>query len=98
MRYAIYHIYDEDDGFGDAVEVEELVALCASKARAEAYAKKHDKTHVYDKPYASLKCGKLVVRDLSHVKVITKENMDESPWEGNSLWVLKYSEEDDENE
>ena len=90
MKYAIYHIYDVDGGFGDAVEVEDLVALCESKTLAEEYVKKHDKTHVYEEPYDVLTCGHLVVRDLSHVKVITKENIEESPWVGNDHWILKY--------
>lgn len=55
--YAIYHIYDEDGGFGDAVCIRDMVGVVwATKEELDAFLKQWDKMEVYDIPYATLTC------------------------------------------
>ena len=78
--FGIYHGYDVDGGFGDAVCQEDLLFVSNSKETAEAYAKKWDNSHVYDKPYANLYCGELFVKELPPL-CVTAETLDVPPWE-----------------
>lgn len=77
--FGIYHVWDEDGGFGDAVQVDELVALCYDKDTADAFVAKHSNKHVYDNPYCCLECGELVARDLGELPVIEPKHIDERP-------------------
>ena len=62
--YLVYETYDEDGGFGDAVTCERVVNAFLHKADADAFKEKYDNPHVYDKPYTSLYCGGLDVREI----------------------------------
>lgn len=53
--YAIYHCYDVDGGFGDAVSQDTLVGICyATQEEIDEFLAEWDKPEVYDKPYADL--------------------------------------------
>ena len=53
--WAVYHCYDEDGGFGDAVSVRDLVGIAkASLLEKEEFLEKWDKPEVYAQPYADL--------------------------------------------
>ena len=67
--YEVYHCFDVDGGFGDAVYEESKVATFESKEDAETFVEKFKNPHVYDSPYADLNCGSLYVRK---AKVISK--------------------------
>ena len=55
--YAIYHIYDADGGFGDAVMEEDHVAtVMATEEEIKVFLKKWDKPEVYEHPYDDLAC------------------------------------------
>lgn len=86
--FGVFHLYDVDGGFGDAVSKSELVAICEDENLANEYAKNFDKTRVYDKPYAELECGTLVVKNLDRVLVVTEETKNVSPWKGNRVAEL----------
>ena len=62
--YAVFHKYDVDGGFGDAIEREDLIRVFDTQGEAEAFKKKYEKPHVYDTPYCELWCGTLEVREL----------------------------------
>lgn len=83
--FGIYHMYDVDGGFGDAVTRDDLIALCDDEKMANEYAERFNATHVYDTPYADLYCGELEVRDLNNLIVITKDNEHTSPWDS-TIW------------
>ena len=59
--YNVYHEYDEDGGFGDAVSQKFLLESFESESDANEYVKEFENPHIYDRPYAALECGKLVV-------------------------------------
>ena len=75
--FGVFHIYDVDGGFGDAVEVKDLILVCVSKEEATEVVKSFSNEHTYRVPYEELKCGKLVVEELP----TTLEN--------NRMWWLK---------
>ena len=51
----VFHEYDVDGGFGDAIPQRDLVGTAfASEYEVDQYLKKWDKPEVYEKPYASL--------------------------------------------
>ena len=52
--YIIYHDYDVDGGYGDAVDQHEILWICKDEEEAKAYVERWDNPKVYDKPYASL--------------------------------------------
>ena len=79
--YAVYHVYETEGEFGDAIGQEELVALCDNETLAKEWAKKFDRTHVYDKSYDELHCGTLLVRSLNDIFVLTEKTKNISPWE-----------------
>jgi len=61
--YSVFHNYDVDGGFGDAVSCTDLVAIFESKVDAEAYVEKYSNPHVYDKPYTELWAGELHIEE-----------------------------------
>ena len=61
--YDVYHCYDEDGGFGDAIPQMELVATFTDKADAVAFVEKYSHPRVYDTPYDALYCNEFVARE-----------------------------------
>ena len=62
--YGIYSCWDTDGGLGDAIGQEELVAVTDSEEVASEYVRKWSCEHVYDIPYAELRCGILHYEEL----------------------------------
>lgn len=62
--YGVYHLYDVDGGFGDAVEQEELVGICDTEEEADDYVTAWDDPYVYEVPYRHLYCGCLIVKEI----------------------------------
>ena len=62
--YGIYHCWDTDGGYGDAIGQEQLIAITDSEDVASEYVKKWSKEHLYDTPYAELSCGILRYEEL----------------------------------
>lgn len=53
--WEVFHCYDVDGGFGDAVGQKDAVGVAyATEYEIDEYLKKWDKPKVYDRPYASL--------------------------------------------
>ena len=53
--YNIYHVYDVDGGFGDAVEQKDFVGFVeATDDEVVEFLAKWDKPEVYDRPYSDL--------------------------------------------
>ena len=63
--YNVMHEYDTDGGFGDAVWQCDLLASFESEEDAKDFVSKYANPHVYDKPYADLSCGELVVEEVT---------------------------------
>lgn len=61
--YSVYHCYDVDGEFGDAVPKEKLVAIFENKADAKAFVKKYHNPYVYYKPYDELYCNAYCIRE-----------------------------------
>lgn len=62
--FGVFHIFDVDGGFGDAIPQEELICTFNSVEEAWDFIKKYEKPHVYDCPYQCLECGQLELREL----------------------------------
>ena len=71
--YNVYHLYDVDGEYGDAVYAETLVAIFASETDAKAFVAKYDNPYVYEKPYQELWCNHYVIRE---TEIITHEEFD----------------------
>lgn len=59
MIYGIFHCYEVDGGFGDAVLMEDLLFVTDSEEIAKAYVEKWSHPYIYDRPYSYLTCGEL---------------------------------------
>lgn len=75
--YGVYHMYDVDGGCGDAIGREDLIKIFATRELADAYAKKWDNTHVYERPYSCLYAGALEVKELP--KLCDETELDVAP-------------------
>lgn len=96
--FGVFHKYDTDGGFGDAIPQKELICIFETLEKAEEFKKKYEDPHVYDRPYAELECGELVIEELptsydeSKFWWIGVDERDEEDFEGFE------DEEDEENE
>ena len=92
--FNVFHLYDEDGGFGDAVGQEELIASFENKSDAEEFANLLSNPHAYNKPYADLSCGYIEVREvdiISHVEFDASKIDKEQYWwteAAHRRWVL----------
>lgn len=68
--YQVKHLYDTDGGFGDAIGCSETIAIFSKPEDAEAFKKKYEKPHAYDKPYSYLFCGELEVVEMEVLESI----------------------------
>lgn len=60
MLYNIFHSYDVDGGFGDAISQEELLfTVDCTEDEVKDFIKKHSHSIVYDNPYSWLEFGNL---------------------------------------
>ena len=87
--YEVVHLYDVDGGFGDAIGREDVIARFAEESKAKEIVEKYAKPHIYEKPYASLYCGELVVHEVE---------LDVYPEEKSMWWLRTKSLEDDWDE
>ena len=71
--YNIYHEYDVDGGFGDAIPESILIATFENADDANAFVNKYSAPEVYDRPYSALWHHKLVV---SETEIITHSEFD----------------------
>ena len=62
--YGVFHRYDEDGGFGDAIPQKDLICIFDSEEKANAFKEKYQNPHEYSEPYDMLYCGELEVREL----------------------------------
>lgn len=72
--YGVFHIYDVDGGYGDAIQQVEMVGITASLKEAEEFVLRYNNPHVYFKPYDKLYCHKLVIREVCPL------NIDKNPF------------------
>lgn len=62
--FGVFHKYDVDGGFGDAVSERDLICVFKTAEEANDFVEKYEKPHVYDVPYCELYCGTLEVQEL----------------------------------
>ena len=55
--YVIVAVFDEDGGYGDAIETTNPVAAFTNESEAEAYVSKYSNKRVYERPYDELHEG-----------------------------------------
>lgn len=84
-KFAVFHIFDVDGNFGDAVWQEELICVFNSEEEANAFKIKYENPHVYDTPYQALECGRLEVKELP------------TTYNEKDFWWLHDSEEEEED-
>lgn len=76
--FAVFHEYDVDGGFGDAVGTSDFVGcIYATDEEAKAYLEKWDKPKVYAHPYSDLYCFGV---KLEEVKIYDGDIMDFAPY------------------
>ena len=76
--YIVYHDYDVDGGFGDAIYESDIVCAFATEEEAKAYVEKWDNTIIYDKPYDCL-----TMHSLTYAKLdMSTHTIDTPPYEG----------------
>lgn len=88
--FEVYHVYDVDGGFGDAIGTEELVAVFENFNDANDFMEKFRNPHVYESPYSDLTCGDLRIREC---KVISHKEFDINsfdPVTEHYWWTNKY--------
>lgn len=85
-KFGVFHIFDVDGGFGDAIGQQELICIFDTEEQANEFKTKYEKPHVYDCPYQCLECGKLEVKELP------------TTYNEKDFWWLssEYEEDDDE--
>ena len=86
--FGVFHKYDVDGGFGDAIEESDLICVFKTVEEANDFVEKYEKPHVYDVPYCELYCGVLEVQELP------------TTYDEANFWWLRNSvvSEDDESE
>lgn len=62
--FGVYHRYDVDGGFGDAVGCKDLLFVTDDVEKAQEYVNKWSCPHVYERPYADLYRGELLVKPI----------------------------------
>lgn len=62
--FGVFHKYDVDGGFGDAISERDLICVFKTAEEANDFVEKYEKPHVYDVPYCELWCGTLEVQEL----------------------------------
>lgn len=80
--YIVKHVYEVDGGFGDAIGTNDVLCGFTNKAEAEAFVGAYARPHVYDRPYAALTCGELVIEELTMI-----------PPSVDKMWWLREEEE-----
>lgn len=68
--YNVYHRYDIDGGFGDAIHEETLIATVeCTKEEIEKFIKNFDKEEAYAKPYDLLCCHSIRVEETGPITI-----------------------------
>jgi len=81
--FNIYHHFDVDGGFGDAVSNKTLVATVeCTEDEVKAFIEKYDNPEVYDTPYASLYRHHLTYE---MVETVSLSDIENDPY-GEILW------------
>lgn len=62
--FGVFHKYDTDGGFGDAISQKDLICIFDSLEKAEEFKKKYEDPHIFESPYDDLECGELVIEEL----------------------------------
>ena len=81
--YQVFHHYDTDGGFGDAIPQAELIQSFQSKKDAEAFVERFGNRHVYDTPYANLYCGDLWIKES---EVVSEDEFDIDSYDPADFW------------
>jgi hypothetical protein len=71
--YNVYHVYDVDGGYGDAVGEENFVVAFERETDAKAFVEKYSKPYVYKRPYEELYCNEFTIRE---TEIITHAEFD----------------------
>ena len=80
--YCVYHNFDVDGGFGDAIDQSEVVAVFEKEEDAKAFVDKYHDPCVYDRPYHELwhHCLSITEIDIiSHNEFDINKKPDEYP-------------------
>ena len=77
--FGIYHEYDVDGGYGDAIPERRLILVTEDEETAMEYVKRWSEERVYYTPYDDLYCGRLVYDELP--RLITRDDISGSPYE-----------------
>ena len=85
-KFGVFHIFDVDGGFGDAIAQKEIIRVFDTEEEANAFKTKYEKPHVYDIPYQSLECGRLEVIELP------------TSYDEKRFWWLRESEEEEDDD
>lgn len=78
MKFFVYHNYDVDGGFGDAIRKQRLIGILDADTVEEAqdWAKEHTHDHIYDIPYDALHEGVISVELMD----VPNYTLNDCPW------------------
>lgn len=88
MQFIIHHIYDEDGGFGDAVQIDEVIGVLeCTPSQLKEYLDRYNKKTAYCQPYATLYCGELKAEAVDDIKLLF---LNEDPIPEVRNWPERY--------
>lgn len=92
--YNVYHLYDVDGGFGDAVGQKDLLFTTDNKEVAEAFVSKYDNDHIYFIPYAELYRGALRIEEVNIVETYDDIPQEIIQWGEDNIKEEEYTGEE----
>ena len=99
MFYNIFHCYDVDGGFGDAVHKRECVATVkATEKQIDNFIKEWNKPRIYERPYSclyehSIRVEKIEIKDINSVIPYDPETKDWPDIPEDAGWDSTYDTE-----
>ena len=83
--YLVFHEFTVDGGFGDAIPCEDFIMAFDNLEDAQTFVERFSKPHAYEKPYDTLYCGELFIRNID---VPTHDEIDFDKVDTEGFWWL----------
>ena len=91
--YNVFHCYDVDGGFGEAIPKKILIGSFESKEDAGTVVALLSNPHVY-KPYSELECGVITIEE---TEIVSHSEFNVANFDPKNYWWTKICEDDRNN-